>query len=373
MKLILKYSLLLFLLSILFLPELYLPIVHRFIPGLQAKKLGGSYKKITKPAFSSKDWLSKSYQDQLEVYLKSHSENAPFFVRLRNQNHYSIFNELPSRKIHAGKNNVLHDVDYTMAYTGYKCCDEPLLEEIAAKLRRAHQLLQERNITLLVLLPPGKARVMPENIPDYYQKNATEASNWHRMRYYLSREKVPFMDFAFLIEQHKSGTHDYPLFPQLGLHWSHYCAALVADSLKARIEQLLSIQLPVFNWKDSIIWKETPKEVDMDLLISANLLPGFPIEPMPYPQLEYITSDSTTKPNVLVVGDSFYKVLVDYGIQKGLFHKESSFWYYNASGDAKNNLLKHVEQRAIILLPHAEINITSMGFGFLDQLLEALE
>lgn len=359
--------------SILFLPELYLPIVHRLIPSMQAKRLGGSYTRVRQPVFSAKDWLSKSYQDQLEVYLKSHSENAPFFVRLRNQNHYNLFKELPSRKIHVGRNNVLHDIDYTMAYIGYKCCDEPLLEQIATKLRRAQRLLQERNVELLVLLPPGKARVMPENLPNFYQQNATEATNWHRMRYHLSQQQVPFMDFTFLMDQHKNNTHDYPLFPQLGLHWNHYCAALVADSLKEQIEQRLDVQLPEFRWKDSIIWQEKPKEVDMDLLISANLLPGFPIEPMPYPQLEYITSDSTTKPNVLVVGDSFYKVLVDYGIQKGLFHKESSFWYYNASGDAKNNLLKHIENRAIILLPHAEINITSMGFGFLDQLLSALE
>ena len=87
-----------------------------------------------------------------------------------------------------------------------------------------------------------------------------------------------------------------------------------------------------------------------------------------------------TCPKVLIIGDSYYKIWYDYGIQQAMFHPESSFWYYYGTIFPPQGyqhaqslpILEETLRRDIILLPHAEINLNNFGFGYLDRLEEAL-
>ena len=375
----LKYLLFIAILGTLCLSEWYLPILLRNNPSWQAKQLGGSYEVVAKPRFSPANWLKKRYQRDVEAHLKQFSENAPFFIRSRNQLNFDVFNDLEAKDILAGPNGNFHSIDYCMARTGYKCCDEPRLEGIADTLKQMEQWLNEQGKQLLVLLPPGKGRVLPNDMPEYFQQRLTEASNWQRMTDLLQEKGLPFMNFQFLIEQEAAQVHQFPLYPQFGLHWSHYGLTVASDSIRERIGQMLGKSLPVMNYQDAIVLKEKLIETDKELLNGANLFQEPMLKPMPYPQISYTKSDSTYRPDVLIIGDSFHKVIFEYGIQEALFAPNSSFWYYNRSirpqgGQAGNkNLREAMESRDLIILQAAELNITSMGFGFMKNLMDLID
>ena len=106
---------------------------------------------------------------------------------------------------------------------------------------------------------------------------------------------------------------------------------------------------------------------------------------MPYPKIRYIKNDSTVRPNVLSVGDSFYKLIYEFGIVDGLFDSQSTFWYYNhevypmrlVNGKRLTNkdldILDEIRQRDVVMITAYEDNLERFGFGFIDTVYELLQ
>jgi hypothetical protein len=375
---VLKYSLFIGILAVLTLGLWYVPPLQRNVRALQTPDLGGSFEPAPAPVLTPKSWLSGSYQRMTEQHLKQESALSPFFVRARNQLIYQTFGEVPSKLVTKGQDGYFYSTEYCDAYIGKDATDQAQLEALADQLQRIQRKLQEKGKTLLVLLPPGKPRVLPQFLPEFYQKNGSKFSDYDRFRFLLFEKGVPLQDFAFFFNHDTAS--DYPLYPQFGLHWSYYGAALATDSIRTQIGALLDLQLPIMQWQADIPMQTDLLPTDRELLYGANLWDDPPIRPMPYPNITYAYQDTIhTRPKVLAVGDSYYKLLYDYGIPQGLFHPNSRFWYYyNTSipaGDRSprdENLNEIIEQYDIILLPHAEINIKKFGFGFLEKLEQAL-
>ena len=375
MKKITKHIILLLLLAVLCLSEWYLPVLLQHFPALQAEQLGGSFERISRPELTVHSWLNRKFQRDFETYQKNQSDNASFFIKVRNQLNYRLLNSIAAEDVLLAKDYNLHSLDYCKAYIGYKCCDHSLLEGKADTLSQLSNWLESQNKKLLILLPPGKARVMPEQLPDFFQKRATKATNWHQIQTYLDERGIAYMDFDFLIDQHRQGVHSYPLYPQFGLHWSFYGLTVSADSIRSKLEQMLKRRLPEMKYQNQIEQRTDLMLTDEELLFAANLFYDLPKRPMPYPNIEYLQAENTTKPNMLIIGDSFYNVFLEYGIQQGLFDSDSSFWYYFRSvrpqaGDARTlDLAEEIAKRDVIILQAGELNIQSLGFGVLEKVM----
>lgn len=377
MQLLYKYFLFLFLLIVLCMSQWYVPLLQRQIPALEAPDLGGSFEAAPGARLSARNWMSGYYQKASEQHLKQESAIAPFFVRLRNEWIYQLFGEVPSALVAKGQDGFFYSTTYCDAFIGKDEIPQTRLEQLSNQLQFIQQALEAKGKSLLVILPPSKPRVLPEHLPAFYQKNGSKSSNYDRFRFLLFDKKVPTQDFSFFFSQKAP----YPIYPQYGLHWSYYGAAWAADSIRHQIGQLLSVQLPEMQWRDSIALSTDLRSTDRELLYGANLWKDPEVRPMPYPTIRYEQIDSIhTPPKVLAVGDSYYKLLYDYGIPQGLFHPASRFWYYyNTSIPAgevaprAENIEEVINRFDIILLPHAEINIEKMGFGFLDALEQALK
>ncbi|NJK86956.1 MAG: hypothetical protein HC906_14240 [Bacteroidales bacterium] len=94
---------------------------------------------------------------------------------------------------------------------------------------------------------------------------------------------------------------------------------------------------------------------------------------MAYPVLEIKNGLEKSKPNVLVISDSFYWVIID-NISK-LFSNASSFWFYNKEIFPNDGNIKYVEQVSlldelvkydIIILMATEATLPNFGWGFIE-------
>jgi hypothetical protein len=94
-----------------------------------------------------------------------------------------------------------------------------------------------------------------------------------------------------------------------------------------------------------------------------------------YPELKYRTAKE--KPDVLIIGDSFYWTWFYNKIPLHLFDPCSNYWYYNAqaygtdpSAPVEVNALNYreeLEKRDIVILLSTEGNMSLFPFGFTEK------
>ena len=319
----LRYLLFFLVLALITLPEYYLPALQQAVPALQAPVLGGSFERVDYPRFWPQKWLTGDYQDQFEKARRNQSPIAPFIVRHRNQMLRDIFGDSGAPRVVYGENDYFYSIEYCQAFAGMDYIGRNALEARVLQLQRIQELLGPDGPKLLVLLPPGKPRVLPENLPAFFRERQADSSNWRVFSELLEASGVPFMNFDFLIRQKEA--LPYPIYPQFGLHWNYYGATIAADSMRQKVGQLLGKNLPVMEYQQSISMRDSLMSTDKELLYGANIMREPPVKPMPYPTIEYRQDSLTFQPDALVIGDSYYKIWYDYGLQAGLFHPESSF------------------------------------------------
>ena len=148
---------------------------------------------------------------------------------------------------------------------------------------------------------------------------------------------------------------------------------------------MLDISMVEMLWKDSVELSSAQVEFDNELVAGANFLWNPPLNPLPYPKVRYIENDSTTRPSVLAVGDSFYKLFYEFGFVNGLFSKDSEFWYYNheifptrlEEGKRLTNkdldVLQEIRKRDVVIITVFEDNLDRFAFEFVDNVYELLK
>lgn len=370
-----KYGLFIFLFIALFTTEWYWPAIGPNDPNWQGKQLGGEYERKTRPDWQVKSWLKEEFQSDYEAFLKTESPNASTFIRFRNQIYFNAFNAIAAETYTLGKDQYLHQTDYCDEYTGRRFLGEEKLDAIVNKVERVYQELQKRGKQLLLVFPPGKPRVMPETLPDFYSDQKFAPSNWQVICQLLKEKNIPTLNHSDFIEQ--IDQHEHPIYPQLGLHWSYYGATIAFEKMIQEMESLLKRPMPTA--KKIITYSSDLSDDDQELLNGSNIQSIAPILPMPYPNIQYLSDSTIQKPRVIVIGDSFYKLQYKIGLHQGFFHPSSIFRYYydnvmtpDTSLKGKH-LAKAVDQAEIIIFSQAETNIGLTSFGFADELLKLFD
>ncbi len=376
---VLKYFLFVFMCLGIFLMPHYIPFVEKHFPNMQARQLSGQRELYHRPAFAIKKYLNKSFQRSFENHIKTESGIANIAVRGKNQVDFSFFNHINSSKIIVGKEDYFFSTEYCEAYLGKDFIGEKNVKRKVTLLKKVCDSLNKKGIQCIVLNPPGKPRALPEYLPDYYQNYPYPKSNWSTFNAYLDEEKIPRLDLGFLLDSH-TGTK-LELYPKFGLHWNYLGATLAAEELCEFVSTNWEINCPKMSWE--LIMKEKAEilSTDIEMMNGANLWSDLSSPKMPYPRIKYLSDSLTVKPNVLVVGDSYYKIFLDYGVQKGLFASASSFYYYyqQVYPKRKNNpsaqqldIIEEIKNRDLIIFSHSESNLEKFGFGYLEKLAEAL-
>ena len=365
-------------------------LVALSVPALQAKwhwavenPLQGAFTSAPNPTLSVAALLDNSFQPQLERYLEDRIGFRSWLIRLRNDLSLTLFHVARSSELVVGRNLVLFQPNAIKSYQGEDFVGEEEIRFQAKRLREVQQALAQRHIPMLFVLAPSKARFQPEDLPDYFRPRAGQPSNYAVFLKHFRAQGLPVLDAGVLLRRWKDTTR-YALFPNGGTHWSAYGAALIADTLFRRVEQLGRFDLAGFRRVGPpVVRTDNLRKTDADLSGPLNLLRPFPAQPAAYPTVVFDSLRSgQQRPNLLLVGDSFaWQFMLFAPYLQTLFAPESRFWYYNTTvflfrdeytleghKPQQLNLEQEIKSRQFLLFVVAEHNLAERGFGFVDDL-----
>ena len=354
----------------LWLVLLALPAIQGLFAPLRIKPLQGAIEEPDTPALGLKAWWDAAFQLQAEAWLNHHVGFRPLWIRTNNQINYSLFNKAGARGVVVGKQRYLFEENYIKAYYGSDFIGKDSIGRRMDRLEFISETLQRQGKLLLLVFAAGKGSYYSEYIPeDRVQERGT--TNHQIYLQEAQRRGIPVLDFhTYFLEQ--KNTSAYPLYPQYGIHWSEYGMALAGDSLIRRIEQQCGWRLPRISW-DRVEWKQ-PRGADCDIAGGMNLLWNMKSFPMAYPELQFESDKGKQRPAVLVISDSFYWGLFNFGISRSF--NPGHFWFYNHEVYPKQlgvertvkqlKLLEEIARHDVVVIMATEATLPKLGWGFIE-------
>ncbi|MEZ4772887.1 MAG: hypothetical protein R3D00_06870 [Bacteroidia bacterium] len=374
----LKYIILGLQLVILLVPAAYIALLPSQIGEITIVQLSGSFYPTKKLPLKLDTWFSGQYVSRMNEYAKENYPVRPWFVRANNQLDYSLFNHSANQRIVVGKNGELYDKTYIDAWLGKDLIANDSAESLVRKIANLQDYLQPFNTRVLVITPPGKPTFMPEMIPGHYLKNPQITTNREQFTRLLDQYHVPNIDYSQFPEVQKET--DIRLYPRTGLHWSHWGAAIAADSMRSKALSLTGLYLPEMTYSPQTYYQRN--DTDWEVERAMNLLFAIPGNQATKPVYNFSATDTTQqKPKVIVIGDSYYKIWYDQGLHEKLFHPQSQFWYYGLellphreiNGERASvmslDVIEEMKQADLIILLNAEINLPRLGFEVWEKII----
>lgn len=353
---------------------LFLPILQKMVGFTELTPLNGDFSNSEPVSFSVESWFDGKYQDKKSTYLKEHVGFRNFFVRFYNQQYFSLYKESRANSVVVGKEDYLYELSYIKAHLGRDFIGDSLIAEKVYKLQRISDTLNALGKHIVIVLTPGKGSYFPEYIPERFQPQLQNRTNYSAYKSSFKNHSVPVIDFHQWFRSMKD-TSSYRLFPKTGIHWSIYGQNLAADSMISYISQLTEKQLP-FLRVDSIPTTTKMWYGDDDIEKGMNLMYDIEDLEMAYPVYKIdSTNCDENPPKVLTVADSYFWGMFNWGMSRDIFHG-GQFWYYNKQiyPDSYEksitveeiNLQQSIEENDVILLISTDANLHRFAFGFID-------
>ena len=185
--------------------------------------------------------------------------------------------------------------------------------------------LHAHHTDFLFVFAPTKPATYPEMMPRRYQE---QISDFSLEEYYIELFKennIPHIDFYHYFQTLKD-SFPYPLYPRTGTHWSEAVIPLVADSVLKKLTEITDYKLPSVRYLDDNLTTDYSVQ-DGELEASMNLL--FPLNKpaLPRPVFELTDTVGADKPNLLVIGDSYFVQLRRSCFAEAFNHWD--YWMYN--------------------------------------------
>lgn len=358
---------------IFILTMLFLPLLMQMSGRFKGRELEGLSVHAKKPVLTAENYFEGFYQDSMNKYLDENFGLRNYLVRGYNQMLYSVFGKTFAPRVVVGKNGILFMESYITSYTGINYIGEEKIFKISHKIKLIQDLLKLQNKDIIVVLAPGKGSLYPEYIPDSYFYPHHPENNYQGYKRAFDKYHVQYLDLnsVFVGLKNKS---KYPLFPRYGSHWNAYGVAVATDTLIHFIEKLRNIDMPDMKY-DEVILSSSIDESEYDIGILLNIYNTLP-DTLPYPQLEFVSNDQTTKPSALVVGDSYWWCMVGGNIPGRIF-KENEYWFYykdvlingakQSQGAAEKDIREEILKRDVIILMATEATLNVFPYGFIER------
>ncbi|MDP4738628.1 MAG: hypothetical protein NWS19_00555 [Crocinitomicaceae bacterium] len=348
---------------------LLLPWLEQNEHFLKLAPLGGAQQLAPNVAFSAQNWKSTTFQEGQQAYVRDHFGARSFFIRLYNELNDQLFGEFKANGVIRGKDGYLFEENYLLAASGKDFLGADSIGVLIAQLQQIEQSLQQKGKHLLVCLAPGKGSFFPQKMPSSYRYEK-QLRNHPYFAKAIQEAKIPLFDIQSWFEAMKPSA-PYPLFPKNGIHWSSYGEYLVADSLIRRVGHLS--KHPFARLALQRIETSTQlRDRDEDIELGMNLLRNLPDFQMAYPKFEIVKKIDKKAKRVLVIGDSFFYGMYNWGIMEQVF-ADGQFWYYNNEilvPKAQTRLVetlphyrREVEKFDVVVLLLTEANLPRFGFG----------
>ncbi|MCK4663400.1 MAG: hypothetical protein KAT68_11080 [Bacteroidales bacterium] len=355
---------------------LVLPAIQKETKMFHIKGLNGSYTLAQEKKLTLKSWFNSQYQKQCDKYLEDHIGFRNMFIRLFNQLDFSLFNKSHAQKVEIGKNGYLYEKRYIRSYLGINFAGENKLNNKVLKTKAVQDSLKNKDVHLLVLIAPGKADYYPEYLLSRYDKIEKTQSNYEFVKQKFDAHGINYIDFnSYFLEM--KDTTSLPLFPKCGVHWSYYSMKYVIDSLIKYIETVKNIDMPDL-YIDSVELTTHPKFTDYDIGDALNIYSKIPQDTLAYPVFRVENDSTKVKPDVLIIGDSFYWTFSQTELPEKIFKMED-FWYYLKEVNRKEkfpvnilNFKNEILSKDIIVLWTTVAQFHDYDFGFANKMFQKL-
>ncbi len=323
---------------------------------------------------NTKDWFSGEYQIKKEEYLNETFGFRNFFLRLNNQIIFSLFNKARANGVVVGKENYLFEENYIKAYYGTDFVGRDSILHQVQRMKFIQDTLSKLDKNLILVFAAGKGSFYPEYFPEKY-KTKKKTTNYEIYLNEVRDAGIRYIDFNSYFLANKNISR-YPLYPQYGIHWSYYGTCLAADSIIRYIEKIRKIDMPNLYWEE--IELSQPRETDYDIGEGMNILFRLRSFDMAYPGIHIQSDTGKTRPSVLVVSDSYYWEMFNFGITRAF--ENSKFWFYNKEiypdsyqspkETDQIDLKQEIEQHDVFIIMGTEATLSRFGWGFITNLYE---
>lgn len=345
------------------------------------KPLNGFTQEPKKVPLSFDTYYNGSYQNYLTKYAKQNTGFREFLIRNYNQVLYSCFDKITNNNIVKGTNGELYLTMYLNEVTGQSLSrDFGNVENAKADARKNVEAtlafidtLQRHGTQFLFVFCPSKTAIYPEYMPKSYQ---SQIADFSLEEYYIELFKeygIPHIDFYHYFRDAK-GTSPYPLYTKTGTHWAEWTIPYISDSLYRKLEAITGFKFPSIQQNDLNLTKDY-SVMDDELEANLNLL--FPIDKPALPRPQFSLTDTVGKdrPNLVVVGDSYFTQFRQCCFVNAFNHWD--FWCYNKEiyssrpfyhGKQLRNILdaaEILEEADIVMAVVTSVHFSPYLFGFI--------
>ncbi|MBO4489544.1 MAG: hypothetical protein J5741_07840 [Bacteroidales bacterium] len=366
---------------------LCLPMVQQMSHVFKLKQLDGFTAPVEPVKLSWESFRNQSYQQYVQQYLQQNFGFRNSYIRTYNQFIYTCFHQTTNDNIVIGKQDELYLKQYTDVYTGQTIRNHYGTEDSARAAMRQNvketlriiDTLKQFGTDIIVVLAPSKPLIYPEYLPYNIQKGHHPFSIQEEYARFYEQAGVEHINFVPIFRDLKK-TAPYPVYTRYGTHWAHSTIPFVADTILQKIASVKGYPMPHIVYADSNLtthYRNSDKEVESQL----NLL--FPLrhEQIPMPIFTLTGNGNSRKPNLLVVGDSYYTQLENTDFTKAF--GQVDYWKYNETAYSsqpercgKISHLKRYEtitEADVILVIFTDMHAYSYFFGFLNTVEQALK
>ena len=246
---------------------------------------------------------------------------------------------------------MLYESHYITSYLGEDYLGKSKVDELTKKLKKIQDYFEQNNKTFIIMLAPGKASFFPNQFPEALNKEK-KRNNYEEFSAQLKTKNINTIDFNkwFLAKKDKT---PFPLYTELGIHWTAYGASLAFDSLIKYISIKRNIDL-----KNYVVEK-----LELPIVIVGS-------------RFETTKDTIQKKPSLLTIGDSYWWNIYNNGVFQTRFSK-CKFWYYFQEAFPESlkkqtfveslDFENCIEETDVIIFCFTESTLKTIGNGFIEK------
>ncbi len=355
---------------------IFLPLIVDEIHHPQWMVLDGAYNIPAPPVFNRENWMNGIYQKDFENNKETKFSLRPLFVRLRNQLYLNLWGEVNVNDQLMGKNRLLFSIVGMRRYLGMDCLGRDEVKKRVLNIKTMRDKLEQKHIKFVLVIDPSRQYFYRDYFPEPYASTPVKMNDYALFKEQLNENNIDFLDLTVFFDKIRNSAK-YPLYSNTGFHWTTYGAELATDTFIKYIEERTHTKLPGREWQGVDV-TDTPRKPDDDIGLAMNLLWNIKEPMLAYPNIKII-NNGEKKPNVLVMGDSYFNNMFDRGIFGNIFSDSSTFWYYNMTVRSKfhedrktqsYNLDTELKKRDIVIFMINNTNFNGFPFDFDKRILE---
>lgn len=347
------------------------------IIGKRTFGLNGDFEVAPEPELTWEEFEGSWFQDKYAEYIRTNFAARSEFIRIYNQVDYYLYGKLHAPTIIIGKENEFFEIGRINPLYGKDFVSMPNVTSKIDMLRFVADTLAKQGKPLIIMLAGDKPRVMHKYLPDNYQKNWSDTSNFSIYSPILSKEKnIHFIDFeSYCIRL--ADTCKIPLYPKFSLHWSPYTMYLAIDSLRKVVDLQVKGKKSATPVLKGFEKDRKGRYLEYEMQNILNLYFPYARVENVYPKIEFRKTPGTKKPYIIQIGDSFGELLLEPGYYTSVFDDSSLIFRYNAIIKSRTPLHNknvndidywgYIDKADAIVIITSELNLDNLGMGFIEK------